>query len=108
VWDDVPFQGIAREGGVAFIRNTKPERLIARVVAMASEPGDWVLDPFVGSGTTAAVALKMGRRFIGIDDGDHVDTMCLPRLRRVVDGADATGVTRACGWRGGAGFSVHA
>ncbi len=108
VWDDVPFQGIAREGGVAFIRNKKPERLIARVVAMASEPGDWVLDPFVGSGTTAAVALKMGRRFIGIDDGDHVDTMCLPRLRRVVDGTDATGVTRACGWRGGAGFSVHA
>jgi adenine-specific DNA-methyltransferase len=108
VWDDVPFQGIAKEGGVAFIRNKKPERLLARIVAMASEPGDWVLDPFVGSGTTAAVAHKMGRRWIGIDDGDHVDTMCLPRLRRVVDGTDPTGVTRASKWRGGGGFSVHA
>jgi adenine-specific DNA-methyltransferase len=108
VWDDVPFQGIAKEGGVAFIRNKKPERLIARIVAMASAPGDWVLDPFVGSGTTAAVAHKMGRRWIGIDDGEHVDTMCLPRLRRVVDGTDATGITRAAAWPGGGGFSVHA
>jgi adenine-specific DNA-methyltransferase len=108
VWDDVPFQGIAKEGGVAFIRNKKPERLLARIVAMASEPGDWVLDPFVGSGTTAAVAHKMGRRWIGIDEGDHVDTMCLPRLRRVVDGVDATGITRVTDWRGGGGFSVYA
>ncbi len=108
VWDDVPFQGIAKEGGVAFIRNKKPERLLARIVAMASEPGDWVLDAFVGSGTTAAVAHKMGRRWIGIDDGEHLDTMCLPRLRRVVDGTDPTGVTRASGWRAGGGFSVYA
>jgi adenine-specific DNA-methyltransferase len=67
-----------------------------------------VLDAFVGSGTTAAVAHKMGRRWIGIDNGDHVDTMCLPRLRRVVDGTDPTGVTRASGWRAGGGFSVYA
>jgi adenine-specific DNA-methyltransferase len=62
VWDDVPFQGIAREGGVVFSRNKKPERLLARVLAMASDPGDWVIDPFAGSGTTAAVAHKMRSR----------------------------------------------
>lgn len=106
VWDDVPFQGIAREGGARFVRNKKPEKLLARILAMATDPGDWVLDPFLGSGTTAAVALKMGRRWIGIERGDHVDAMCLPRLRRVVDGQDATGVSRAFGWGGGGGFHV--
>jgi adenine-specific DNA-methyltransferase len=106
VWDDVPFQGIAREGGARFVRNKKPERLIARILELSTDPGDWVLDPFLGSGTTAAVAHKMGRRWVGIEQGDHVDAMCLPRLRRVVDGQDATGVTRAFGWRGGGGFHV--
>jgi len=108
VWDDVPFQGIAREGGVVFTRNKKPERLIARIVAMATEPGDWVLDAFLGSGTTTAVAQKMGRKWIGIEEGEHFDALCLPRMRRVVDGSDETGVTREFGWRGGGGFSVHA
>ena len=106
VWDDVPFQGIAREGGARFIRNKKPERLIARILELSTDEGDWVLDPFLGSGTTAAVAHKMARRWVGIEQGDHVDAMCLPRLRRVVDGQDATGVTRAFGWTGGGGFHV--
>jgi adenine-specific DNA-methyltransferase len=106
VWDDVPFQGIAREGGARFVRNKKPERLVARVLAMSTDPGDWVLDPFLGSGTTAAVAQKMGRRWVGIERGDHIDALCLPRLRRVVDGQDATGMTRALGWSGGGGFHV--
>jgi adenine-specific DNA-methyltransferase len=106
VWDDVPFQGIAREGGARFVRNKKPEKLLARILAMSTDPGDWVLDPFLGSGTTAAVAQKMGRRWIGIEQGDHVDALCLPRLRRVVDGQDATGVSRALGWGGGGGFHV--
>ena len=106
VWDDVPFQGIAREGGARFVRNKKPERLIARILELSTDPGDWVLDPFLGSGTTAAVAHKMGRRWVGIERGDHVDSMCVPRLRRVVDGQDATGVTRAFGWTGGGGFDV--
>ncbi len=106
VWDDVPFQGIAREGGARFVRNKKPERLIARVLSLATDPGDWVLDAFLGSGTTAAVAHKMGRRWVGIERGDHVDALCLPRLRRVVDGQDATGVTRAFDWGGGGGFHV--
>ena len=108
VWDDVPFQGIAREGGARFVRNKKPEKLLARVLSLTTDPGDWVLDPFLGSGTTAAVALKMGRRWVGIERGDHVDTLCLPRLRRVVDGVDVTGVSRAFGWKGGGGFHVWA
>jgi adenine-specific DNA-methyltransferase len=106
VWDDVPFQGIAREGGARFVRNKKPERLIARILALSTDPGDWVLDAFLGSGTTAAVAHKMGRRWVGIERGEQLDTLCLPRLRRVVDGEDATGVTRAFGWKGGGGFHV--
>jgi len=106
VWDDVPFQGIAREGGARFVRNKKPEKLLARILAMSTDPGDWVLDPFLGSGTTAAVAHKMGRRWIGIEQGDHVDALCIPRLQRVVDGQDATGVSRAYDWHGGGGFHV--
>jgi adenine-specific DNA-methyltransferase len=106
VWDDIGFQGIAREGGVRFVRSKKPEKLIARILAMATAPGDWVLDPFLGSGTTAAVALKMGRRWIGIERGAHVDALCLPRLRSVVDGHDDAGVTRAHAWQGGGGFHV--
>jgi adenine-specific DNA-methyltransferase len=106
VWSDVPFQGIAREGGARFVRNKKPERLLARILAMATDPGDWVLDAFLGSGTTAAVAHKMGRRWVGVEQGNQVDELCLPRLRRVVDGEDATGVTRAFGWKGGGGFHV--
>jgi adenine-specific DNA-methyltransferase len=108
VWDDVPFQGIAREGGARFVRNKKPERLLARILSLCTDPGDWVLDAFLGSGTTAAVAHKMGRRWVGIERGDQLETLCLPRLRRVVDGEDATGVTRAFGWKGGGGFHVFA
>ena len=106
VWDDIGFQGIAREGGVRFVRSKKPEKLVARILAMATDPGDWVLDAFLGSGTTAAVALKMGRRWVGIERGAHVDALCIPRLRSVVDGADDAGVTRAFAWRGGGGFHV--
>jgi adenine-specific DNA-methyltransferase len=106
VWDDVGFQGIAREGEARFVRSKKPEKLIARILALSTGPGDWVLDGFLGSGTTAAVALKMGRKWVGIERGAHVDTMCLPRLRRVVDGTDKAGVTRAFDWTGGSGFDV--
>ena len=106
VWTDVPFQGIAREGGVVFTRNKKPERLVARIVAMASDPGDWVLDPFLGSGTTAAVAHKMNRRWIGIELGDHLATLAEPRLARVVAGEDATGISHETGFVGGGSFAV--
>ncbi len=107
VWDDVPFQGIAKEGGVVFVRNKKPERLLHRILSMVTDMGDWVLDPYLGSGTTAAVAHKMGRRWIGIEQGDHALSMARPRLSRVVRGEDETGVTRDTGWRGGGGFGVY-
>ena len=108
VWDDVPFQGIAREGGVVFSRNKKPEKLVARVIAMSTDPGDWVLDPFLGSGTTAAVAHKMGRRWIGIEAGAHARELAEPRLTRVVRGEDPTGVTSMFGFEGGGAFRVVA
>ena len=87
--------------------NPKPESLIQRVIHIASNPGDLVLDSFLGSGTTAAVAHKMGRRWIGIELGEHCHTHCLPRLKKVVDGADPGGITEAVGWKGGGGFRYY-
>lgn len=81
----------------------KPEALMQRVLQIATNPGDLVLDSFLGSGTTAAVAHKMGRRWIGIEMGEHAVTHCLPRLRKVVDG-EAGGISAAVGWQGGGGF----
>jgi adenine-specific DNA-methyltransferase len=107
VWDDIPFQGIAGEGGVTFVRNKKPERLLERILSMATDRGDWVLDPFLGSGTTGAVALKMGRPFVGIERGDHLDTMCLPRLRAVVDGTSKGGIDDPRVDLSSRGFRVH-
>ncbi|HEY2370843.1 MAG TPA: site-specific DNA-methyltransferase [Polyangiaceae bacterium] len=104
VWDDIGFQGIAREGGVVFSRNKKPERLIQRILAMTTNAGDWVIDPFAGSGTTAAVAHKMGRRWITIEREADLFTRTRERLDRVVRGDDETGITRACGWKGGGAF----
>lgn len=85
----------------------KPERLIHRILHIATNPGDLVLDSFLGSGTTAAVAHKMGRRWIGIELGEHCHTHCLPRLKKVVDGADPGGITEAVGWKGGGGFRYY-
>jgi adenine-specific DNA-methyltransferase len=103
-WDDIAWQGIAREGGIEFPKNKKPEKLIRRILEMGTSPGDWVLDSFLGSGTTAAVAHKMGRRWIGIEIGEHAETLCLPRLKRVVSGEDQTGISKQVGWKGGGGF----
>lgn len=82
----------------------KPERLMKRVLEIASSAGDWVLDSFAGSGTTGAVAHKMGRRWIMIELGEHCHTHIIPRLRKVVDGEDKGGVTEAVDWQGGGGF----
>jgi len=81
----------------------KPERLIKRVLDIATNPGDLVLDSFLGSGTTAAVAHKMGRRWIGIEMGGHAVTHCMPRLRKVIEGEQG-GISEAVGWKGGGGF----
>lgn len=105
VWDDLGFQGIAREGGVAFARNKKPERLLMRVLEIATDPGDWVLDPFAGSGTTAAVAHKMGRNWLAIERERAPFAAARSRLERVVRGGDPTGVTAQARWRGGGSFT---
>jgi adenine-specific DNA-methyltransferase len=81
----------------------KPERLISRIVHIATNPNDLVLDSFLGSGTTAAVAHKMGRRWIGIEMGEHARTHCLPRLQKVIDGEQG-GISGSVGWRGGGGL----
>lgn len=81
----------------------KPERLIQRIIHIATNPGDLVLDSFLGSGTTAAVAHKMGRRWIGIEMGEHARTHCLPRLEKVVAGEQG-GISQAVGWQSGGGF----
>jgi adenine-specific DNA-methyltransferase len=85
----------------------KPEKLLERIISIGSKPGDLVLDSFLGSGTTAAVAHKMGRRWIGIELGEHCHTHCIPRLRKVIDGEDAGGITEAVGWKGGGGFRYY-
>lgn len=81
----------------------KPEQLIRNVIQVATEPGDLVLDSFLGSGTTAAVAHKMGRRFIGIEMGEHARTHCLPRLQKVIEGEQG-GISTNVDWKGGGGF----
>jgi adenine-specific DNA-methyltransferase len=85
----------------------KPERLIQRIFTLATNEKDWVLDSFLGSGTTDAVAHKMGRRWIGIELGEHCHTHCLPRLKKVVDGTDQGGISKAVNWKGGSGFKYY-
>lgn len=84
----------------------KPERLLQRICHIATNPGDIILDSFLGSGTTAAVAQKMGRQYIGIEMGEHAVTHCAPRLRKVIDGEQG-GISEAVGWKGGGGFRFY-
>lgn len=82
----------------------KPERLLQRILTVATDAGDYVLDSFAGSGTTGAVAHKMGRRWLMVELGDHCYTHVAPRLRKVIDGSDQGGISKAVGWNGGGGF----
>ncbi|APT33484.1 putative type III restriction-modification system HindVIP enzyme mod [Methylobacterium phyllosphaerae] len=90
-------------GDVSF-DTPKPEALLKRVLDLATNPGDLVLDSFAGSGTTGAVAHKMGRRWIMVELGEHAQTHIVPRLCKVVDGTDPGGVTEVAQWKGGGGF----
>jgi adenine-specific DNA-methyltransferase len=85
----------------------KPETLIERIIHIASNPGDLVLDSFLGSGTTAAVAHKMGRRYIGIEMGNHAYTHCKVRLDKVISGEDTGGISKAQNWQGGGGYRFY-
>lgn len=89
-----------------FFETPKPERLIERILRIATQPGDVVLDSFLGSGTTAAVAHKMGRQWIGIEVGSHARELCVPRLKAVVDGEQG-GISQHVGWEGGGGFQFY-
>lgn len=85
----------------------KPEKLILKVINATTNSGDIVLDSFLGSGTTAAVAQKMGRRYIGIELGNHAYTHCVPRLKKVTDGTDQGGISKSQNWKGGSGFKFY-
>lgn len=85
----------------------KPEKLINLILSIASNPGDIILDSFLGSGTTAAVAQKMGRRWIGVEMGEHINTHCIPRLQKVINGEDQGGITKTVNWHGGGGFKFY-
>jgi adenine-specific DNA-methyltransferase len=104
-WTDIRTTGgVAQEGGVLFPNGKKPEALVKRIIEMCTKSGELVLDSFAGSGTTGAVAHKLGRRWIMVELGEHCHTHIIPRLRKVIDGEDKGGVTDAVGWQGGGGF----
>ncbi len=107
LWDDILSNNLHNEGGVEFPKGKKPEALIKRVFELATNPGDWVLDSFAGSGTTGAVAHKMGRRWIMAELGEHCTTHILPRLHQVIDGSDDGGITENVSWSGGGGFRFY-
>jgi adenine-specific DNA-methyltransferase len=104
IWDDLLSNNLHNEGGVSFPKGKKPEMLIKRCLELCTEPNDWVLDSFAGSGTTGATAHKMRRRWIMIELQDHCNTHIVPRLQRVVEGTDLSGVSKATNWQGGGGF----
>ena len=103
IWNDISYEGIAKEGSVTLKGGKKPERLIRRIIEMASNPNDLVLDFFAGSGTTASVALKLNRQFITVDQLDSQIDMSMKRLLSVVNG-DSTGISKAVNWQGGGSF----
>lgn len=103
LWEDISWSSIKNEGGVELGNGKKPEKLLERLISSATEENDIVLDFFMGSGTTPAVALKMGRRFIGIEQMDYIEDISLQRLKNVING-DQTGISKNVNWRGGGSF----
>jgi adenine-specific DNA-methyltransferase len=104
IWDDLLSNNLHNEGGVSFPKGKKPEALIKRILELTTAPGDLVLDSFAGSGTTGAVAHKMGRRWIMVELGEHCQTHIIPRMKSVINGEDKSGITEAVRWKGGGGF----
>lgn len=103
LWDDLLSNNLHNEGNVNFPKGKKPEALIKRCFDLLSNQGDLILDSFLGSGTSCAVAHKMNRRYIGIEIGEHAQSHCQPRLQSVVDGEQG-GISKAVKWKGGGGF----
>lgn len=102
-WQGFPLNNLTKEGQVQFPNGKKPEALIQRVIDLCTNENDLILDSFLGSGTTAAVAHKMNRRYIGIEMGAHAVTHCIPRLQKVIEGEQG-GISKAVNWTGGGGF----
>jgi adenine-specific DNA-methyltransferase len=114
LWADGEEYGLNQQGireiralGLPDFPTPKPERLISKVLEIGSDAGDLVLDSFAGSGTTGAVAHKMGRRWIMVELGEHCHTHIIPRLKKVIDGEDPGGITEAVDWKGGGGFRYN-
>lgn len=106
-WDGFSWINVTKEGGVLFPNGKKPESLVKRIFDMATDDGDLVLDSFLGSGTTCAVALKMNRRWIGIEMGEQAYTHCKVRLDRIINGVDVGGITKTVNWQGGGGYHFY-
>jgi adenine-specific DNA-methyltransferase len=102
-WDDIDFQNTQNEGGVSFTNGKKPEELLYRIINMASNEGDIVLDFFVGSGTTSCVAHKMNRKYIGIEQMDYIQDLPYKRLEKVIEGEQG-GISKSLKWQGGGSF----
>ncbi len=107
IWNDVAWEGISREGGVEFPKSKKPEKLIQRILEFSTKIDDCVLDVFGGSGTTYAVGQKLNRKWIGVEVGNHADSLILERLKSVLSGEDQSGVTKTASWRGGGSFKYY-
>ena len=107
LWDDLLSNNLHNEGGVNFPKGKKPEALIKRCIELSSDLGDIVLDSFLGSGTTAAVAHKMKRRWIGIEMGKQAYTHCKPRIDDAIANNDASGITKSVDWQGGGGYHFY-
>lgn len=102
-YEDATAESEALFGHELAFEYPKPEKLVATLIEAVTSPGDLVLDSFLGSGTTAAVAHKLERRYIGIEMGEHAETLCAPRLRKVIEGEQG-GISEAVSWKGGGGF----
>lgn len=103
LWGDIDFQNTQNEGGVSFPTGKKPEALLRRIIDMTTKEGDVVLDYHLGSGTTAAVAHKMNRQYIGIEQMSYIETLAVERLKKVIEG-ERGGISKAVSWTGGGSF----
>src|SRR5690606_26721740 len=102
-WDDIDFNNSQNEGGVSFPAGKKPEKLLYRIIDMVTDEGDIILDFFAGSGTTLAVAHKMNRQYIGIEQMDYINDITIKRLTNVINGENR-GISKAINWQGGGDF----
>lgn len=106
LWEGFNLNNLTKEGNVVFPNGKKPEEMLERILSISTNEGDLVLDSFLGSGTTCAVAQKMGRKYIGIEMGEHAITHCVPRMKAVIDGEQG-GISKTLNWQGGGGYTFY-